>query len=461
MARWCDEDRKQRIGWRPIVLSLLLAVTMSGCSSEKAASDGDHIGQKPSARQSAAKPATRTSPPMARRHFDQKLWIIGFDGVDPDWMEAWAKQGHLPNVRKLMESEGFYRLRSTNPPQSPVAWSSFATAANPGEHGIYDFIRRDPATYFPGVGSGDVSQAQFRGDGAISKPASAVSHRTGKSFWKQASDHGVAISALNVPFSFPPEDIPLGGTLSGLGTPDLRGTNSTFTLFSTEVSEAEAKKGVAGGRLVSLTGAGPTFQAAFDGPRGPNRIKSTAAVSFTLEDDGVRITLGGQEALVKKGAWSDWFEYLFQVTDRHQVRGIGRFYVGSLEPLSVFMYPPNMHPDAPWIPFTSPKGLSAELHQKYGLFKTVGWTHDTNALNSEKLDDVPWLQDTFYAMDKLVEIGLGELTGDHDLFIWVETATDRVAHMLVRATDKKSPRYEADLVQRLGGDPILDRKSVV
>jgi len=42
-----------------------------------------------------------------------------------------------------------YWLPTSNPPQSPVAWSDFATGTGPGEHGIYDFLRRDPATHLP------------------------------------------------------------------------------------------------------------------------------------------------------------------------------------------------------------------------------------------------------------------------------------------------------------------------
>ncbi len=35
-------------------------------------------------------------------------------------------------------------MKTTCPPLSPVAWSSFATGSNPGKHNIFDFISRDP-----------------------------------------------------------------------------------------------------------------------------------------------------------------------------------------------------------------------------------------------------------------------------------------------------------------------------
>src|SRR5262245_42660587 len=74
-----------------------------------------------------------------------RLGVLGFDGVDPRWLEAWAKAGKLPAIQKLMSEnagQGYRRLASTNPPQSPVAWTTFATGTLPGEHGIYDFIGR-------------------------------------------------------------------------------------------------------------------------------------------------------------------------------------------------------------------------------------------------------------------------------------------------------------------------------
>jgi predicted AlkP superfamily phosphohydrolase/phosphomutase len=49
------------------------------------------------------------------------------------------EKGKLSNLSKVMGQGGFYKLTSTIPPQSPTAWSSFATCKNPGQHGIYDF----------------------------------------------------------------------------------------------------------------------------------------------------------------------------------------------------------------------------------------------------------------------------------------------------------------------------------
>ena len=78
-----------------------------------------------------------------------KVAVIGADGMDPTLLHLYAKQGLLPNCRRLLDAGGFKKLRTTIPPQSPVAWATFVSGLDPGGHGIYDFITRDAATLTP------------------------------------------------------------------------------------------------------------------------------------------------------------------------------------------------------------------------------------------------------------------------------------------------------------------------
>ena len=80
-----------------------------------------------------------------------RVIVLGSDGMDPKILEPLLKAGRMPNFTKVLE-RGFYsRMSTTNPAESPVAWSSFATGCNPGKHGIFDFLHRDPATYRPKI----------------------------------------------------------------------------------------------------------------------------------------------------------------------------------------------------------------------------------------------------------------------------------------------------------------------
>jgi predicted AlkP superfamily phosphohydrolase/phosphomutase len=128
----------------------------------------------------------------------QRVLVVGLDGATLDLIESWANAGILPTLKRLMDEGVWGRLRSTLPPITGPAWTSLATGTNPGKHGVYDFLGRQPGTY---------RLASFN-----------ASHRHGASLWRILSQAGKKVGVLNVPLTYPPE--PLDGFLtSGLLTP--------------------------------------------------------------------------------------------------------------------------------------------------------------------------------------------------------------------------------------------------
>src|SRR5512141_1441822 len=73
--------------------------------------------------------------------------ILGLDAFDPAFFETLIEQGKLPNLRHWVEQKRYSRCQISNPAQSEVSWTSIATGLNPGEHGMFDFVHRDPQTY--------------------------------------------------------------------------------------------------------------------------------------------------------------------------------------------------------------------------------------------------------------------------------------------------------------------------
>lgn len=128
-----------------------------------------------------------------------KLLVIGIDGAPHPLIERWAASGELPNLARLMARGGFGVLRSTIPVHSPTAWASFITGLNPGQHGVFDFVRRAPDSYKLGVVRAD----QY----------------PGASIWRLLSEAGRKVGVMNVPMTYPPEPVD-GFLVSGLGTPD-------------------------------------------------------------------------------------------------------------------------------------------------------------------------------------------------------------------------------------------------
>src|SRR5436190_21930002 len=78
---------------------------------------------------------------LHRARQSPSLIVLGVDAMDPNFVERhWNS---LPNLARLRDQGYFGRLGTTTPPQSPVAWSTFITGLEPGEHGIFDFVHRD------------------------------------------------------------------------------------------------------------------------------------------------------------------------------------------------------------------------------------------------------------------------------------------------------------------------------
>lgn len=162
-----------------------------------------------------------------RRAHVRKLIFIGFDGLDPRLTERFMAEGKLPHLARLRGSGGYRRLRTTYPVLSPVAWSTFATGVNPARHNIFDFLNRSLKSYMPELSSAKVVS------GARGRRPSVEGKRRSESFWAILGRHRIRSIILRVPVTFPPEKFN-GLLLSAMATPDLRGTQGSFSVFSAD-----------------------------------------------------------------------------------------------------------------------------------------------------------------------------------------------------------------------------------
>ncbi|HHT9125024.1 MAG TPA: alkaline phosphatase family protein [Candidatus Brocadiia bacterium] len=130
----------------------------------------------------------------------KKLFVLGLDGATFDLITPWVKEGLLPNFARLMQTGAWGELRSTLHPLSPPAWTSFMTGKNPGKHGIYDFVVHKPHSY----------ELLYTNGGM----------RKGATIWRLLSDAGKKVVVVNVPMTYPPEEIN-GINISGFDAPGL------------------------------------------------------------------------------------------------------------------------------------------------------------------------------------------------------------------------------------------------
>ncbi len=405
-----------------------------------------------------ADPDPVPAPPAAKLEGKGRVVILGFDGVEPSIAEHMMEAGELPHLASLREQGTYKPLNTANPPQSPTAWSSFTTCKFPGNHGVYDFLRRKPHNYLPDVGFGKAVQATLTPDGSVATPAHFDSVRKGESFWAEADRQGARCKILVVPFAFPAETLSEGCMLCGLGVPDLRGTTSTFYSFSDSYAR---KENVSGGIQFPLQFDGDKAVVTVPGARNPQVRRSgdpgayvEARIEFTANRSAhsVVIKLPSETVDVHVGEWTKWIEWSFEVTPKFTIRAISRFYVLEAgEHVRVYMACLQFHPKDPYMPISTPETYSGELADRYGLYKTIGWIYDTHALRQDALLEDTFLDDVQKTMAFREQVTLDELDrGEFDLLVAAWTGTDRVAHLFWRFRDPKHPLYTEEGAKKYG-----------
>ena len=196
----------------------------------------------------------------------KKTVILGIDGMDPGLLKRFADEGYLPHFSKLMKDGDFKPLQTTMPPLSPVAWSTFITGTDPGGHGIFDFIHRDPKTLMPEFAMARTVPSDWTftvGPYLIPLHAGRVEQlRHGRAFWELLEEKGVPTTIYRIPSNFPPTSE--GHTLSGMGTPDILGTPGTFSFYTDQLPQEE--EDVSGGRLFKVSVQDAKVSAELTGP---------------------------------------------------------------------------------------------------------------------------------------------------------------------------------------------------
>lgn len=375
--------------------------------------------------------------------------VLGIDGMDPVLLQQFVSEGRMPNFERLMKEGSFSPLGTSIPPQSPVAWSNFSTGMDPGGHGIFDFIHRDPDTYEPVFSAAEViepGRALSLGDWRIPLSGGGTRQlRAGETFWQILDRHGVPCTVIRVPANYPP--VPTDArSLSGMGTPDLLGSYGTFTLYTNHDEWRGAR--ASGGRIVNVQVADHRACATLSGP--PNTLRESRpemkrefCIDIDEAHDAARITVGDERVLLHSGEWSGWVRVEFDVLPFKKVHAMCRFYLKSVTPsLQLYVSPLNIDPEHPALPISTPKDYARAIARRAGPFNTLGIAEDTKALEAGVFSDAEFVTQTDTLMAeraRMLDAVLDEYRGGF-LFFYFSTI-DQSCHALWRNADAAHPAH--------------------
>ena len=378
---------------------------------------------------------------------DSRLIIVGFDGMDPNLAQRWMDDGSLPNFSKLAARGSFAPLATSNPPQSPVAWSSFATGTGPGDHGIYDFLRRDAATHNPAFSISESTPPEnvlkLFGMELPLDSGQLINRRQGTPFWADVEAEGGSTTVLRVPVTFPPDDI--HRMMAGMGVPDLLGTQGTYTFYSTQPASNYMTSSTRAVRL--RPNRDGRMETSLDGPPHPLRpAEGNLSVPLVMEPAGegrAQISLGDTTIELAEGEWSEWITVNFEYLGPAAVSGIVRLnLVRGYPRVQLYVSPINIDPREPVVPLSSPASYAARLAEDHGLYHTIGMPEETWSLNEGHIPDSAYLDMIRATMGDREMMFYDALdANDSNVVVGVFVQTDRVSHMFYRGLDTEHPLY--------------------
>ena len=127
-----------------------------------------------------------------------RLLIIGLDGADMHLIRTAMASGGMPELSDI-ESRGFLSLLRSDPTLvTPSAWTNFSTGVNPGKHGVYYFVERDPGSY--------------------RRHVVTARDRRATPLWQILNRYGLRVGVMNLPLCYPADPME-GFMMAGFDSP--------------------------------------------------------------------------------------------------------------------------------------------------------------------------------------------------------------------------------------------------
>ncbi len=383
-----------------------------------------------------------------------RVVILGLDGLAPELAEQYMAEGKLPNLSRLKQEGAYARLQTTTPAISPVAWSSFMTGSEPSKHNIFDFLSRDPKTYLPDLSSARIGKPKRvlslgKYNIPLSKPE-IKGLRKSVPFWKIMGENGIFSTILRVPITFPPEKFK-GHLLSGMCTPDLKGSQGTSSFYTSDPDKIKKREG---GIAIPIEVKENRVETHISGPENsllkkPEEIRLPMTISLDPEKERALIEVSGQKFALKKETFSPWVRLTFRPGLGMKIKAICRFYISQVRPhFEMYVTPLNIDPEKPALPISHPFIYSVYLAKLLGSFITLGEANDTWALNEGALSEQAFLELTYSNHREWEAMVVNALAKTKKgMVVCVFETTDSISHMFWRYLDKDHPALKSSRAQ--------------
>ena len=262
---------------------------------------------------------------MTRR--PRRALVIGIDGLMPEMVERFVAEGYLPHLGRLMENGVYSPMLSSPPVDTPTNWTSLATGAWTGTHGINTFGVHFDGEHFEEMHR--VNPSIFP-DFVGRAPAYINQLCRAEYIWQAAERAGKRSILVNWPGCWPPNATaaitvdgsgPFSSVLARLSMPQTFASSGDVAAIPLIVRRATDGGVGAGSALPTLesalviSGEG-ALEPHGSGWRPVGGETLDAALFYRLEGtastpagyDGVTIARAGGQAVAElsPGGWSEW-----------------------------------------------------------------------------------------------------------------------------------------------------------
>ncbi|MBU0718843.1 MAG: alkaline phosphatase family protein, partial [Planctomycetes bacterium] len=232
--------------------------------------------------------------------------------------------------------------------------------------------------------------------------------------------------------------------------PDLRGTQGTFSYYSTRPASDEH----IGGEQIQVERRGTMIRSHLVGPENTVRAGGGAMtcpfeIEIAAPGRGV-LRIGREKLELIQGRYTPWVRVTFNAGFGIKVKGICQFLLRSTDPeFELYVTPIQIDPEKPALPISHPAVYSCYLSKMHGDYATLGLAEDTWGLNAELLSDDEFLHQCIQADEEREAMFFDALDKTRrGLCVCVFDGTDRIQHMFWRYIDPGHPAADGQASQQ-------------